>query len=169
MLAAFLLLLAAGLHTTSSHNLFSYFPLLILLPILLVWLVPHPWYYLVAVALTGELLSTTPPGIVTLTVLLPALIHRARGRINIDLSFSFFAILLTTTTLQSLLLMLPDLVPPLFTSSWAQLYAYLPWPQLPLVIATTAAAAYAIAILADNVLLPAGHERPKHHSRRYAR
>ncbi|MEX2054761.1 MAG: hypothetical protein WD972_01140 [Candidatus Andersenbacteria bacterium] len=105
-----LALLATLLHIFVQNNTLSFVPLPLYLSLTVIWLIPSPWYYLIAVALYSELFTTLPVGLMSSVIAIAALTWHFRGRIEIDLSFSFLLLLLTTVFMQIALLLGSEII-----------------------------------------------------------
>lgn len=141
--AAILTVVAVVLHATVQYNLVSILPLPVFLSTLLVWMLPAPGYYLIALAGVGELLAGLPPGITTVIVLTPVAVFRLRSYIQADVSFSFFLLLMATYFLQLLLLALAHLWPTLSAMNfWQTIGSVVPWQLLGTMLLVNSVAAW---------------------------
>ncbi len=139
-LAVGVVALGLALHIVLRQHMISLVPLLILLPICFTWAFPSPGYWLIAGVVLAELFTVLPPGVATLIILLPLLIHRLRPHDEIDLSFTFGLLLLLTVASQSILLLSPLLVQifrPRITLAMLQTVPWHLW--LSMVVASTLA------------------------------
>lgn len=167
--ATVLTFFAATLHTTVQHNLVSILPLPVFLSTLFVWMLPAPGYYLIALAVAGELLADIPPGITTLIIIIPVLIFRLRGVVQADVSFSFFLLLMATYALQFLTLALAHLWPTLSAaSSWQALVSTLPWPLLGSMLLINSGLAWLCCVAGATLFPPKNQPASLFDPRRYA-
>lgn len=120
-------LTALLLHTLFAQSTFSFFPAPIILSIAFLWLLPYPWYALGGLCILAELYSTFPPGIMTGTVLSPVFFWHLKGKITIDVSFSFLLLILSSVFLQTAILALTDTLLSLEHVSPTRLLDALPW------------------------------------------
>ena len=67
---------------------------------LITWITARPLSYLIVLSLILELFSTLPVGTIILTALLPFVVHRFRGRIQIDISIRYAALIIFTHAMQ---------------------------------------------------------------------
>jgi hypothetical protein len=105
-----LALIAVLLHILVQNNTLSFVPLPLYLSLTIIWLIPSPWYFLIALALYSELFTTLPVGLLSSAIAIAALTWHFRGRIEIDLSFSFLLLLLATVFLQIALLLGSEII-----------------------------------------------------------
>lgn len=165
-----LTILAVLLHTMVQKNLVSLLPLPVFLSTLLVWLLPAPGYFLIVLAVAGELLSGLPPGIMTLIVVTPNLIFHWRGYIQADVSFSFFLLLLATFTLQLGALALAHLWP-IFSgnNTWQQLVQVLPWQLIAFMVLLNTTAAWIVCVATQRLSPPDYHSSSLFDRQRYGK
>lgn len=114
-------------------------PWILLLPILLAYTIENPLAYLTTIAVTAELLTGLPVGIMVLVVFLPWLIKKTLGQPEIDINFTFPAVLIVTTTSQVISMFLPDIY------NHATL-AIIPWLKIIPTILLTSSIAFLISI-----------------------
>ena len=93
-------IIALGMHTLVQTELFSLTPAPLLIALALTWTLRQPLSALIVLAIFAELLAMTSFGSMTLAVLIPYGVHRLRGRITPDISFSFALLLMLSAFLQ---------------------------------------------------------------------
>lgn len=72
---------------------------LITVALTLTWLVPRPWRIVAPLGIIAELLAITPPLALALAIWSPLFIFWWRGRIEVDVSFSYFILLAVSAAL----------------------------------------------------------------------
>lgn len=117
-----ILILTAWLHSTVHYLLFSLIPLPVVIPIILTWTAPNAWIFLAIWAITAELFSTLPPGLLAIITFLPWIIRLLIPRVTADLSFTFLAVIVCTVLVQVAAVVGYDLI----TTGWPTW----PWPVL---------------------------------------
>lgn len=88
------------IHSTVQYNTISLLPIFITLPIITTWIFRRPLVLLLVLAVFFELFSTVPWGSMLAVCLIPILFKKAFPSITIDLSATFFAMLLATVATQ---------------------------------------------------------------------
>lgn len=168
--AILLTVIAVVLHITLKVTLVSLLPLPVLLSMLFVWLLPTPGYYLITLAVVGELFAGLPPGITTAIVFTPIVVFRMRSHIHADVSVSFFLLLMATCFLQLLVLALAHLWPTLATThSWQAARDIVPWPLLGSMLLANSFAAWLCCIVGLFLFPPDRQPSSLFEHRRYAR
>lgn len=84
--------------------LFSLLPLLVLAPLLLAWQPRHTERRLVGWGIVALLFSTTSPLVIGGVTIIPWLIRRLVRHVSVDVSLTFFGVLLLTVGLQTALI-----------------------------------------------------------------
>jgi|GEM_PF-2623372 hypothetical protein len=75
-------------------------PLILFLPITLTYTVDNPLIYLVLLGIFAELFAFSPPGLIFIVALLPWIIYMLLGKLQVDMSLLFAAVVLLTVLLQ---------------------------------------------------------------------
>lgn len=65
---------------------------LLMVALVITWLLPRPWRWLVPLAIVGEVVTSAQPLALTTGVLSPLLIFWLRGRTEVDVSFSYLVL-----------------------------------------------------------------------------
>lgn len=154
--AVVLTLIGTILHVTLRQNTISLTPLPLLLSVCMVWLLPTPGYYLLALAVTSELFSWLPPGVMSAVTVIPMLIYRLRRATEVDISFTFTMLLITSVTLQVLVLALPLVLTALPADTLR--VSSLPWFAMLRTIAATTAVSWLLCV-GLNTIFPTARRR----------
>lgn len=154
LLAVLILLAAMFLQKITKSNAISLVPLPLLLSIISAWLLPKRLAVFIILAIITELYSLTPLLVMTLVVFLPWIMQRLRGRIEPDLSFSYFLLIGLTVALQIVVLVSPSVA----TNS--QLYGTdiglleaLPWRHMLITWALTSTVSFLIIVFLPSLAL----------------
>lgn len=115
---------------------------------ILTWTVPRPWRVVIPLAIVSELVAITVPLTMLLSAISPLLIWRLRGRVGVDLSFSYVALIALSAALGLAFLIVPTTFPRWQTIPWLSISAF--W------LACTA------AILFGTLIVPSLHNRMLH-------
>lgn len=153
IIIALLTALAIVLHALTQNNLMSYVPFPLYLAAVATWLLPKPWRYLLVLGIASELFTTFPPGVLTAVVALPLVVHWLRGRIALDLSFSYALLIALTVLLQLGILIGADLT---IGGVHGEVWQAIPWLSASLVWLSLVSVTMITTIFAQSAL-PAEH------------
>lgn len=84
-------------------------PIILFLPIILTYTIDGPLIHLFVLGIIAELFTFSPPGLMLAVVLLPWIIFRVFGKLQVDVSFLFGLVIILTVLLQLSLIYLPDI------------------------------------------------------------
>lgn len=99
--------IAILLHLFSQHQLFSLISLPLVLSLMAAFSLKQSWTFLVPLIIACELFSSLPPGVMTIILLIPAIIHSFTYATP-NLSFSFLGLVTGIVSLQVILLALSN-------------------------------------------------------------
>lgn len=116
--------------------------------LIITWILPQPWRFLVPLAVLAEVITITPPLALTAALLSPLLLWWLRGRTEVDVSFSYTILIAASAALAL------TLVVGVSTYPW--------WSRLPWLTIVFAWLAIAGTALAGTILLPSIHSRLFH-------
>lgn len=126
------LLLVALLQRYAKYMLFSPFLAWLIIPTVLVWSRRQAWAWLMLGAALAELISTLPPGIMALAILLPVGVRKLLRHIEVDVNLRFFGAILLTLALQVGVIMIHEVayLAPRVSFAWNRILGEMPWVML---------------------------------------
>lgn len=90
---------------------------------ILTWTVPRPWRIVVPLALVSETVAITLPLTMFMSIVSPLLTWRLRGRVGVDLSFSFVVLVALSSALGLAILVVPATFPRWQATPWLSVSA----------------------------------------------
>lgn len=136
-LIVLLVITALTLQSALPGSGLSLLPAALVVATVITWLMPQPLRYLLPLAIITELVSSAPPGILTVTMLLPLVPLRLRWRVEAEASFSFLLLLAATAAAQLAVISVAEGINQLsLTASTLVPWPHILWSWLTLTIVT---------------------------------
>ncbi len=118
------------------------------LALVITWVVPRPWRFLVLLALVAELSAITMPLTTAAALLSPLLLWWLRGRIEVDISFSYTVLVAASAALGLIILVAGAVYP------W--------WSEIPWITVLISWVCITVTAVVSTILLPSIHSRLLH-------
>lgn len=147
--AIVVILVVFFLHYAIGNNVFSFAPAPFILAIAVAHLARHKFKLSLLLALTLELFTYFPLGIMTAIVLLPSLIQRLFKKILPDVSISFLGLLFITIILQTALAFGYEIINLLLTEriTLTQISDIIPYVSIAMIIGVTTLVSMTVCVI----------------------